>query len=88
MKQTMTNCFLHIAICTVLIFLNVMSLGVGIIGKNWFGVVLFSTFTIQFTWLLVLEYKKCKRIEEQIQRNIQSLMNLQAFDLLRKTLEN
>lgn len=66
MKETMTNCILHIAIWIVLIYASICALVRGIIEKDCFGIVFFLTFTILFIISLVCEYKKCKRIEQEI----------------------
>lgn len=85
--KTLTNCFLYIAILLALCFLNILCLGIDIHARDWWGVAMSAVAVAICVWAIRLTYKRAKRLEEYMKKDIQTLLNLQLFDLMRHAFE-
>lgn len=85
--KTITNCFLYIAILVAAGLLNVLCLGINICERQWWLVALDAVAVVICVWAIRLNYKRAKRLEEYMKKDIQTVMNLQLFDLMRHAFE-
>lgn len=60
----------------------------GIFKGNWITITLNAIAIVVGIWAIRGVYRRANSIEESMQRNIQTVMNLQLFDLMRKAFEN
>lgn len=85
--RTITNCFLYIAILVAVCLLNVRCLGINIRTQDWWGVAMSAVAVAICAWAIRLTYKRAKQLEEYMKKDIQTLLNLQLFDLMRHAFE-
>lgn len=81
--NTICSCFTCIVAIMFGLILNGMCLLCNFIEKDWgwfvWDIIVIILGVIAIRWL----YKRANSIEESMQRNIQTVMNLQLFDLMR-----
>ena len=70
MKESMTEYCLSMAIEVVLLYANLIMLGICICKRWWWDVAFFAAFVVLFVASAIISYKRAKRIEESMHRNI------------------
>ena len=84
MINTLSKCFLYIAVMCPLILANFYFAFIYIESEKWHIAVLNIIAVVIGIIGIVIVYKITKRIENKMCDNIRTVMNLQAFDLLGK----
>lgn len=74
--KTITNCFLYIAIMTVLCIIDILCLAMNICAYNWWLTALCTVAIVVGVWVILSAYKRAKGYEEIILESVDSALGL------------